>query len=260
MGQSKKMYMEMMDGNDPSESIMDRMNFESNNNNNNKNRKNMSITATNKGGDIVLPPSGNHIARCYSMIHIGTIEDEYMGEKKKMNKIRISWESSNELHTFDESKGPQPFSVSKEYTLSMNDRATLRKDLESWRGKEFTDEESASFDVTKVLGKFCMVNVIHKKSTAGKDYAAITSITPMPKGIPEPKPINPIFEFSFEQFDSKKLESLPDWIKTKIKSSDEYRNVIQPDVIDSASEVEHPAINGDLAKAEPQLSNDNLPF
>ena len=36
-----------------------------------------------------IVPSGTHIARCYSMIHIGTVEWEYQGEKKYSNKIKF---------------------------------------------------------------------------------------------------------------------------------------------------------------------------
>ena len=33
-----------------------------------------------------IVPSGTHIARCYSMIHIGTVEWEWQGETKYSNK------------------------------------------------------------------------------------------------------------------------------------------------------------------------------
>ena len=37
-------------------------------------------------------PSGTHIARCYSMVHIGTVTWEYLGEVKETDKVRISFE------------------------------------------------------------------------------------------------------------------------------------------------------------------------
>ena len=46
----------------------------------------MSIIATQTENktEYEIVPSGTHIARCYSMIHIGTIEEEYMGEKRSI--------------------------------------------------------------------------------------------------------------------------------------------------------------------------------
>ena len=51
----------------------------------------MSIIAENKGGDFVLIPAGNHLARCYGMVQIGTVKEEtgiYAG--KETHKVRIS--------------------------------------------------------------------------------------------------------------------------------------------------------------------------
>lgn len=43
----------------------------------------MSITATNEGGVNYAPlEAGTYPARCYSMVHIGTIQEEFQGEKK----------------------------------------------------------------------------------------------------------------------------------------------------------------------------------
>ena len=38
-----------------------------------------------------IVPSGTHIARCYSMIHIGTVEWEYQGEKKSEQRNLIGF-------------------------------------------------------------------------------------------------------------------------------------------------------------------------
>jgi hypothetical protein len=46
--------------------------------------------------------------------------------------------------------------ISKEFTLSMHEKSTLRQFLESWRGKAFTEKEALSFDVTALIGKPCL--------------------------------------------------------------------------------------------------------
>jgi hypothetical protein len=183
----------------------------------------MSINATSNSQKRELIPAGNYIARCYSMIHIGTITEEIMGERKTLNKCRITWELPGELRTFDQEKGEQPMVISKEYTLSMHEKANLRRDLESWRGKAFTDDQAAKFDITKLLGVPCMLNIIHKVTKSGNDFATISNISSLPKGLVCPAQVNPSFEFNFEdKFDEFQLEDFPDFIKDKIKASAEY--------------------------------------
>lgn len=207
------------------------------------------IEATASSTDFKPVDAGTYVARCYSMVHIGTIEQEYMGEIKEMNKVRISWELPTELKVFKEEKGEQPQSVSKEFTLSMHEKANLRKFLESWRGKGFTEEEAKKFDVTKLLGKSCMISIIHKTSKQGKIYAEISSISTLPKGMTCPEQINPSFEFTFTPYTPEKFEVLSDWLKDKIKTSKEYRMMNEPD-------------HSETSPDEPELpsTNDDLPF
>lgn len=181
----------------------------------------MPIIAENKGSDYVLIPAGNHIARCYAMVEIGTIKEEagiYAG--KELHKVRLTWETPHECHDFG--KGLQPFSVSKEFTLSMNEKATLRKMLESWRGKSFSEEEAKRFDITKLLGLPCMINVIHKTSGKGSQYADISSIATLPKGLEAPAQVNESYVLSYDNWNQNIFDSLPEFIQTKIKSSKQY--------------------------------------
>ncbi len=205
----------------------------------------MPIIAENNGSNFTLIPAGNHIARCYEMIQIGTIVEQtgiYAG--KESHKVRLTWETPDEQHDFG--KGLQPFSISKEFTLSMNEKATLRKMLESWRGKAFTEDEARRFDVTKLLGKPCMLNVIHKKSNTGKEYADISSISTLPKNFECPAQVNPSRILSFDEWNEATFEALPDFLKTKIKSSKEYAALMNPGTTEAAA-------NGDQ-------NTDDLPF
>lgn len=188
----------------------------------------MAIIAENKPVETVLIPAGNHIARCYAMVEIGTVKEDkgpYMG--KELHKVRIGWETPHECHDFG--KGLQPFSIHKEFTLSMYDKATLRKYLESWRGKPFTEEEAEKFDITKLLGKPCMLNIIHAKSkSSGKIYADISSIATLPKVIECPDQVNATVELSFDNWKQHVFDALPDFVKEKIKKSKEYAAITAP--------------------------------
>lgn len=210
----------------------------------------MAITAQNTGKTFELVPAGNHIARCFSMIEIGTVTEEIKGKLTKLYKVRVTWELPLEQKVFDEAKGSQPFSISKEYTLSMNEKANLRKDLESWRGRGFTEDEAKAFDITKLLGVACMLNVIHKTSQAGNPYAAISGVTPIPKGVTCPPQINSMFVLSYD--DDKweaKFGTLSQYVKERIEKTPEFQKRLNAGHTDL---VEEP-VNG-------QDTSDDLPF
>jgi hypothetical protein len=186
----------------------------------------MAITAPPyEGKTRELTPAGNYVARCYRMIEVGTVETEFKGEKKTVKKVRIGWELPLELKVFKEEKGEQPIAIDKEYTMFMSEKANLRKDLESWRGKAFTDDEASNFDITKLLGQPCMINIIHQQGTKdpSKTYEKISSITPLPKGFTCPTQINPTFVLSYDAFDKAKFETLPSFITDLMKTSKEYK-------------------------------------
>lgn len=190
----------------------------------------MAINATNSGVKRELIPAGNYPAICYQMIEIGTVKEIVMGQEKTLTKVRIGWELPTELKVFNEEKGEQPCVISKEYTLSMNEKATLRKMLASWRGKDFTEAEAKSFDITKLLGVPCIVNITHKPGTKDPSvmYNEIAAVTPIIKGMVVPKQVNPTFVLSYDEFDMEKFNSLPDFIKDKMKSSEQFQKLQQP--------------------------------
>lgn len=189
----------------------------------------MAINATSKGSTRELIEPGNYVARCYSMIEIGTVTETIMGKTKTMQKVRIGWELPNELKTFDQEKGPKPLVIDQEYTLSMYDKSNLRKMLESWRGKGFTEKEAECFDITKLIGVPCLLNIIHKPSkTSDRVYEQISSVTSLPKGTAVPAQINKTLTLSYDSFNEEVFNSLPEFIKTKMQSSAEYAAMKNP--------------------------------
>lgn len=209
----------------------------------------MGITAKQSEKQFELTPAGNHLARCYQMIEIGTEEIEYNGDKKSVHRVRIVWELPNEKKVFNPEKGEQPFSIGKDYTLSMHEKATLRHDLQSWRGKAFTDDEANSFDITKLLGKPCMLNVIHETSKSGNNYAKIAGVTAVPKGMTVPDQVNESFMLSYEDWDDKKFAALPEWLKQRIEKTPQFKKRLDPMPVQQWDEP--------LANDSP---NDDLPF
>lgn len=195
----------------------------------------MSLYAENKGGGFTLTPSGSHLGVCYRIIDLGTQKVEYMGTSKFQHKVMFAWE----LHITDDDgravrmDDDRPFSIFKNYTLSWSDKATLRQDLQSWRGKPFTQEELNRFDLKNVLGAWGMVNVIERQGQNGKTYANVSGITPVPSIIRQqglPQRINKLELFTLSNPDIEMFSTFSDNLKAKIQASPEWqkRNATLP--------------------------------
>ncbi len=215
----------------------------------------MSIIATNNSTPRELVPAGNYIARCYEMIHIGTVIESINGESKTLEKVRIGWELPTETKVFDEKKGPQPLVVNAEYTLSMGEKANLRKMLTSWRGKAFTEDEAKAFDIMKLLGVPCMINVVHtpSKKDATRFYETIASVSSLPKGVGCPAAVNPFKVFEWDNPNWDVFNNLPDFLKDKIKSSAQFIAYSQKNSVPPAE------TNATSTETQPS-SVDDLPF
>ena len=153
----------------------------------------MAFIATDSGGgNFKRVPAGVFIGRCFSLIDLGTqLSTGQFGEKLQ-HKIRIGWElfgedENGEPLTVDVDGKTMPMTISKSYTVSLHEKAGLRKDLAAWRGKDFTDEEARGFDVSKLIGAYCMVNVTTSE-TNGKTYSNVAGLTPLPGALKNAKP------------------------------------------------------------------------
>jgi hypothetical protein len=140
----------------------------------------MSLIASDKGKNLTPCPAGVHTAVCVDVIDNGLIAQEYGGKKKEVHKVTLRWQ----VEEVNLEQGRR-FSVQKRYTLSLNEKATLRKDLESWRGRPFTREELAGFDLEALLGANCQVAVVH--SPGRKDpssvFANVQTVMALGKGM-----------------------------------------------------------------------------
>lgn len=178
----------------------------------------MSLTLPPKQ-EFEMAPQGTHIATCYQVIDLGSQISEFNGEKKIHRKVRISWELSSELM-----KDGRPFSVNKTYNLSSNDKSSLVIDINAWRGKPFTTEEFGSFDLTKLLGKSCMLQVMYNESK-GKTYANVKAVMALPKGQASTPLTNPAVGFSLGDFNQSVFDGLTDYLKQMIMASPEFKEL-----------------------------------
>lgn len=127
-------------------------------------------------------PEGTHQAVCVDVIDKGLLPNRFK-EGTFQHKVDLAWQI-DELR--DDGKR---FLVFKRYTLSLNEKANLRHDLESWRGRPFTEDELRGFDVESVIGANGLVNVQH--NTRGeKTYANVKTVMALPKGMQRMFPEN----------------------------------------------------------------------
>lgn len=123
-------------------------------------------------------PPGPQQAVCVDVVDLGMVQSTFTdedGNLKSQHKIEIVWQSVETM------KDGKPYLVKKRYTLSLHEKATLRHDLEAWRGKPFTDLELDAFDVEKLLGANCNINVAHKQGSRGGTFANVVSVMPLMK-------------------------------------------------------------------------------
>lgn len=168
------------------------------------------ITVSEKTGP-QMPP-GTHMASCYRIVDLGTQPDSGFGEKEK---IVLFFETPHERIVVDGKE--RPMGISKFYTKSLGKRASLRKDLEAWRGRPFTKEELEGFDLKAILGKGCQLQVIDDE---GK--SKISAIVGLPKGTTVPPPQNPQMEWSIKDGQDANFKLLPEWVQAMAKACREW--------------------------------------
>ncbi len=172
------------------------------------------------GGNFTPAPAGTHVARCIKLIDLGTQTGEYQGKPTVRNQVLVMWELPNELMDTDD--GKKPFVASKFYTNSLHEKASLRADLEAWRGKQFNEEELESFDLMSVLTKPCMLSIVGKDGGGTK----IASVAALPKGTECPAQFNLEESFWLDEFSQAVFDSISKGIQDIIKKSPEYQAAV----------------------------------
>ncbi len=170
------------------------------------------------GGEDYQPmPEGSHAARCIEFIDLGTQQSEWQGKVKHSRRVRIGWEVPSERMG-----NGRPMTVSKTYGAHLFDTSPLRKDLEGWRGKKFTPAEIDGWEAKQLMGKACLINVIHVEGKNGKTYANIQNIVSLPKGMTCGDQENDSLFFSLDEFDAAVYERLTQYVKDTIARSPEF--------------------------------------
>ena len=187
----------------------------------------MPLTASDKGGkDFPIVPSGVFQAVCQSVIDLGT---QYNKEYDNWShKVLITWELPTERIQV-EREGEDvdmPRVVSRRFTLSLHSKSAFRPFLESWRGMAFNAVDLMGFDISKLLGVNCQLNIVHN-TVGDKTYANVATAMPLLKGMPKLQPENPELYYSIEDHGLNIPDEIHDWQKKIIMESREFNETGQ---------------------------------
>ena len=200
------------------------------------------------GGDFKSVPAGSYIAVCNLVADLGIQPGSgKFPDPKRQVYIRFEIPDERIQYERDGKQFDGPQVIGSTYTASMHEKANLRKQLEGWRGRKFTDEEASVFDVSSIVGKGCMLSVVETPK-GDRVYSNIAAIGSLPKGIKAPKAENELLFYSADEpgFFSK----LPEWLREKIQKQ------IKPAVV----EEEHPYERGNELDDGTYITDEDIPF
>ncbi len=149
----------------------------------------MATYASDSGGKDFDPvPEGSRLAICDMFVDLGMQDSNYNGQQKTQHKIYLRWQipSLRLKYTKDDVEHEGPMAIGSKFTLSLHEKAALRKILQSWRGRAFTPDELKKFDVTTILGAPCLITVTHAPKDGGGVYANVGAVAKLPPGVPAP--------------------------------------------------------------------------
>lgn len=151
-------------------------------------------------GDFEKAPPGNHPAVLIGLIGMGIQENEFGGEKTRQRRAMFVWELVTEKN-----KAGGSFIIGIDLTVSLNEKAKLRQWIEARTGKPMP--EGHEYDLSKELGKPCMLNVTEKNG-----YPKVAGMAAVPKGFTVPAPTRQPFIWDVDQIDANGHFELPSWV------------------------------------------------
>jgi hypothetical protein len=183
------------------------------------------ITAVDNGGGGFKPhPEGQFTAVCVDVIDLGERLRVFSGKTPKVSQMCALVFLTGETN---EDTGA-PHDVHSEFTVSMFERANLRLFLEAWRGRAYTDDQAKEgVPLHKLVGHPGLVSIMHQQSKAGRTYATIQSIMPLPKGLVPPAVDTEAYKRAAFWEDRKKgyAAELANFRATHAPKADEYQGV-----------------------------------
>lgn len=132
----------------------------------------MALTVSEPDSTFEPAPEGLHTAVCCDVVDLGLVTNQWGTQ----HKVSIRWQLDATM------ADGRRYVVAQRYTASLHKKANLRRDLETWRGQRFTEEERRGFDLELLLGVSCQLQIIHN-TTGEQTYANVQAVLPAPRGV-----------------------------------------------------------------------------
>lgn len=165
-------------------------------------------------------PAGTHPARCVQIIDLGTQHNHFFD--KSQHKILVGWELPLTCNKNDDGN---PFLMWQRYTMSLNDKSHLYKDVKAWRG--LSDNEIVNgFKLTELIGMPCMLNISHEMVDKGgqtRVYANVAAVMKLPENFDIPDQHHKSIVFDIDKWDQAVFDTFSDNLKNTIMASAEYQ-------------------------------------
>ncbi len=176
----------------------------------------MSLTVKETGGGgAAAIEAGTYPARCVGVVDLGLQHNDF--NNKDQEKVILIFELPTERITVDGEDKPRW--LSKQYTASLHEKSTLRQHLDAWRGKAFTPEELAGFDLRNVINAPCMLTITNSEKN-GNTYANIKAVSKPMKGMSVAELENDPILFDMDAEDAETvLQTIPAWMRDIVEKS-----------------------------------------
>jgi hypothetical protein len=116
----------------------------------------------------------------------------------------------------------RPFSVTSSSKALYGKKANWRKFLEGWLGEDF---DLKDFNPATLVGRPALITVLHNTDSAGKVWANLGIVSPLPEGFECPPQVNESLVFDLANFRQKDWERLGTKTQNKIELSPEYQQL-----------------------------------
>ena len=179
--------------------------------------------------DFEQPQTGMVSAVCINVVDGRYVKTTYMGQDKGyQRKIFILWEIAQRIK--EGQFAGQHMVITKEYTFAVGEKANLRIDLESWRGKKFEERKNADGTVSLLTEKKDNEKIVKVPFAVDMliDANCILYLEDVGKNKPFIKPTK-VMKFDSKYTPVKReydINYIPDWLARII----EIRPLSNPDI------------------------------
>lgn len=146
------------------------------------------VIARNTDAKFKAHDEGQYVAQCVDCINLGEVVVEFPGTPKYLAPKCALVFRTGEMNQ----ETGEAIDISSEFTVSMGEKANLRKFLEQWRGKAYAQEQiDVGVPLDKLCGNWALLTIAHKQSKKGRTYAVIISAVGVPKVMMASVPLFP---------------------------------------------------------------------